>query len=98
MQEILRYAYNIVLFTINRYFSYIEAANLQQTLTVQSSLNGTSTTHIFAQGCFISREICLFPRRQEILGNTGKYKISNNELLVNPVVGMLTLEVDQIRY
>ena len=38
----------VCLFTINRYFSYIEATNLQQTLTVQSSLNGTSTTHIFA--------------------------------------------------
>ena len=50
------------------------------------------------QGCYISREICLFPGRREILGNTGKYKISNNELLVSPVVGMLTLEVGQIRY
>ena len=45
------------------------------------------------QGCYISWEICLFPRRQEILGNmgnTGKYKMSNNGLLVGPVVGVLT--------
>ena len=25
------------------------------------------------QGCHISREICLFPGRREILGNTEKY-------------------------
>ena len=25
------------------------------------------------QGCHISREICLFPGRREILGNIGKY-------------------------
>ena len=42
------------------------------------------------QGCYISQEICLFPGRWEILGNTGKYKISNNGLLVGPVVGVLT--------
>ena len=41
------------------------------------------------QGCYISREICLFPGWREILGNTGKYKISNNGLLVGPVVGVL---------
>ena len=35
MQKILRYAYNIVLFTINRYFTCFEAVNLEQTLTVQ---------------------------------------------------------------
>ena len=28
------YAYDIVLFTANRYFSFIEAVNLEQTLTV----------------------------------------------------------------
>ena len=44
-------------------------------------------------GCYISREICLFPGRREIpgnMGNTGKYKISNNGLLVGPVVDVLT--------
>ena len=30
----------------------------------------------------------------EMLGNTGKYKISNNGILVGPVM----LKVDQIRY
>ena len=35
MQKILRYAYGIVLFIINRYFIYFEAVNLEQTLTVQ---------------------------------------------------------------
>ena len=35
MQKILRYAYDIVLFTINMYFSFNEAVNLEQTLTVQ---------------------------------------------------------------
>ena len=39
---------DIVLFTFNRYVSLIEAVNLQQTLTEQQSLNGTSTIHIFA--------------------------------------------------
>ena len=48
MQKILRYAWGIVLFTINRYFTSFEAVNLEQKLTVQQSLNGTSTTHIFA--------------------------------------------------
>ena len=38
--------------------------------------------HACNQGCYISWEICLFP------GNTGKYKISNNGLLVGPVVGV----------
>ena len=38
----------IVLFTINRYFTCFEAVNLQQTLTVQYSLNDTLTTQIFA--------------------------------------------------
>ena len=35
MQKILRCAYDVVSFTINRYFSFIEAVNLEQTLTVQ---------------------------------------------------------------
>ena len=35
MQEIIRYACGIVLFTINRYFTCFEAVNLEQTLTVQ---------------------------------------------------------------
>ena len=35
MQKILRYAYDIVLFTIYSYFSFVEAVNLEQTLTVQ---------------------------------------------------------------
>ena len=35
MQKIPRYAYDIVLFTINWYFSLIEAVNLKQILTVQ---------------------------------------------------------------
>ena len=32
MQKILRYAYGIVLFTMNRYFTCFEAVNLEQTL------------------------------------------------------------------
>ena len=43
------------------------------------------------QGCHISQEIqnvCLFPGRWEILGNTGKYESSYYKML----------EVDQIRY
>ena len=35
MQKILRYAYDIVLFIINRYFTCFEAVNLEQTKTVQ---------------------------------------------------------------
>ena len=35
IQEILRCAYDIVLFTINKYFTCFEAVNLEQTLTVQ---------------------------------------------------------------
>ena len=35
MQKNLRYAYDIVLFTTNRYVSVIEAVNLKQALTVQ---------------------------------------------------------------
>ena len=35
MQKILRYPYNIVLFTINKYFTCFEAVSLKQTLTVQ---------------------------------------------------------------
>ena len=38
MQKIIRYAYAmifIVLFTIYSYFSFVEAVNLEQTLTVQ---------------------------------------------------------------
>ena len=35
MQKILRYAYVIVLFTINGYFTCFEAVNLEQTLTAQ---------------------------------------------------------------
>ena len=48
MQRILRYAYDIALFIIDRYFTCFEAVNLAQTLTVQQSLNGTSATHIVA--------------------------------------------------
>ena len=48
MQEILRCAYDIVLFTTHRHFSFIEAVNLQQTLTVQYGLNDNSNTHILA--------------------------------------------------
>ena len=48
MQKILRYACDVVLFTTNRYFSFIEAVNLEQALTVQLSLNGNPTTHILA--------------------------------------------------
>ena len=48
MQKILRYVYDIVLCTTNRYFTlFIEAVNLEQTLTVQYSLNGN--THILAE-------------------------------------------------
>ena len=35
MQKILRYAYDIVLFTTNMYFTFIVAVNLGQTLIVQ---------------------------------------------------------------
>ena len=35
MKKILKYAYGIILFTTNRYVSFIEAVNLEQTLTVQ---------------------------------------------------------------
>ena len=35
MQKILRCAYDVVSLTINRYFAFIEAVNLEQTLTVQ---------------------------------------------------------------
>ena len=35
MQKILRYAYDIVLFTIKKYFTCFEAVDLEQTLTVQ---------------------------------------------------------------
>ena len=35
MQNILRNAYNIVLFIYNRYFTYFEAVNLVKRLTVQ---------------------------------------------------------------
>ena len=35
VQKIFRYAYDVVLFTINRYFTCFEAVNLEQTLTVQ---------------------------------------------------------------
>ena len=28
---------------------------------------------VLNQGCYISRETCIFPGRREILGNTGKY-------------------------
>ena len=48
MQKILRYAHDIVLFTTNRYFTFIEAVNLVQTLYNKGSLNGNSTTHILA--------------------------------------------------
>ena len=34
MQKILRHAYGIVLYTVNRYLTRFEAVNLQQTLTV----------------------------------------------------------------
>ena len=34
MQKILGYAYDIALFNTNRYFFFIEAVNLEQTLTV----------------------------------------------------------------
>ena len=52
MQKIPRYAYDIVLFTANSYFTIIEAVNLKQTLTVQFSLNGYLTTHILAELTF----------------------------------------------
>ena len=48
------------------------------------------------QGCYISREICLFLGRREILRNTGKYgkiwEIQNFKygLSVGSVAGMLT--------
>ena len=35
MQKIFKYAYDIVLFTINMYFTCFEALNLEQTLIVQ---------------------------------------------------------------
>ena len=35
MQKILVYVYDIVLFTINRYFTCFEAVNLEQLLNVQ---------------------------------------------------------------
>ena len=35
MQKILRYAYDIVLCATNGYFSFTEAVNLEQALTVQ---------------------------------------------------------------
>ena len=38
MQKILRYAYGTVLLTINRYFTYFEAVNLEQILTVTVKL------------------------------------------------------------
>ena len=34
MQKILRYTYDIVLFTINKYYTCFETVNLEQTLTV----------------------------------------------------------------
>ena len=34
MQKILRYAYDIALFTINRYFTYFEAVNLERTTKI----------------------------------------------------------------
>ena len=48
MQKILRYVYDIVLFTTNSCFSFIEAVNLEQTLTVPYSLISNPTTHILA--------------------------------------------------
>ena len=47
-EDFFRYAYGIVLFTNNRYFSFIEAVNWEQTMTVQLSLNGHSTSRILA--------------------------------------------------
>ena len=39
---------------------------------------------------FISRTAANIGKYREILGNTGKYKISDSVLLVGPVVGVLT--------
>ena len=36
MQKIIRYAYDIALFTINRHFTCFEAVNLEQTLTAHT--------------------------------------------------------------
>ena len=57
-----------------------------------------SKISLLVQGCYISREICFLPGWRETLGNTKKYgkywEIQNfiyrNELLVGPVVGVLT--------
>ena len=50
MQKILRHACAIALFTINRYFTCFEAKNLEKTLTVQKSLNGTWTSGVASMG------------------------------------------------
>ena len=65
---------------------------------IENSIWSEYQTRDQMQGCYMSREICLFPRQREILGNTGKYKISNNGLLVGSCSGRAyMLEVDQIR-
>ena len=48
MQKILSYAYDIVLFTINKYFSLTEALNIERVLTV----HGNPITHILAELVF----------------------------------------------
>ena len=57
----------------------------ERTLTLNETLNEdnehfefeknlqTLEKHLSGTGCYISREICLFPGQREILGNTGKY-------------------------
>ena len=44
MQKILRYAYDIVLFTIYSYFSFVEAVNLEQTA---NEMKWLVSRHIF---------------------------------------------------